>query len=100
MSKRRRTSRPVGETLGGMMVGFDYQIMRSTPPPHELVEKAAPVRGLSGEDGGSIDIILPYPGPPATRTPDAEGARRDGSGGSIADSDHLLARDPDEPGGS
>ena len=48
-----------GETLGGMLAGFDQQIMRTLPPPHELVQKGAPVRGLTGEDGGTITIDLP-----------------------------------------
>ena len=33
-----------GETLGGILAGFDQQIMRTLPPPHELVQKGAPVR--------------------------------------------------------
>ena len=48
---RKRKGRPIGETLGGMIVGFDQQIFRTLPPPHELVLKGAPVRGLTGEDG-------------------------------------------------
>lgn len=61
MAKRqkRRAGRPVGETLGGIMAGFDQQIMRTTPPPHELVQKGAPVRGLSGEGAGDLTITLP-----------------------------------------
>lgn len=69
MAKRqkRRAGRPVGETLGGIMAGFDQQIMRTTPPPHELVQKGAPVRGLSGEGAGDLTITLP---------PAADGAPR------------------------
>jgi regulator of ribonuclease activity A len=58
MTKSRKGGRPVGETLGGILAGFDQQIMRNQPPPHELVHKGAPVRGLSGEDGGEIEITL------------------------------------------
>ncbi len=48
-----------GETLGGILAGFDQQIMRTLPPPHELVQKGAPIRSLTGEDGGTITIGLP-----------------------------------------
>ena len=40
-----------------MLAGFDQQIMRTLPPPHELVQKGAPVRGLSGE-GDDLVIVL------------------------------------------
>lgn len=61
MAKRQkgRAGRPVGETLGGILAGFDQQIMRTTPPPHELVQKGAPIRGLSGEGAGDLTITLP-----------------------------------------
>jgi hypothetical protein len=57
--KPRKKGRPVGETIGGIIVGFDQQIMRTLPPPHELVLKGAPVRGLSADDGGSLEITFP-----------------------------------------
>lgn len=44
-ASRKRKGRPIGETLGGMIAGFDQQIFRTLPPPHELVQKGAPVRG-------------------------------------------------------
>ena len=47
-----------------MLAGFDQQIMRTLPPPHELVQKGAPVRGLSGDDDADLVIVLP--GEPAT----------------------------------
>ena len=59
MSRKRKGGRPIGESLGGILAGFDQQIMRNQPPPHELVHKGAPVRGLSGEDGGDLEIVLP-----------------------------------------
>jgi hypothetical protein len=59
-TRRKRTSgRPIGDTLGGIIVGFDQQIFRTLPPAHELVQKSAPVRGLSGEDGTELTITLP-----------------------------------------
>lgn len=56
MAKRKR---PVGETIGGILVGFDQQVFRTTPPAQELVRKGQPVRGLSGKGGGTLDVIFP-----------------------------------------
>ncbi|HYH92044.1 MAG TPA: hypothetical protein VD763_02705 [Candidatus Saccharimonadales bacterium] len=58
--KRKRPS--LGQTMGGIIVGFDQQIFRTTPPPHELVQKGQPVRGLSGE-GHTLEVIFPDDGP-------------------------------------
>ncbi len=58
MTAKRKKGGLSGETLGGMLVGFDQQIMRTLPPPHELVQKGSPVRGLSG-DGDDLVIVLP-----------------------------------------
>ena len=59
MTSKRRKGRPIGETLGGIIVGFDQQIFRTLPPPHELVQKGAPVRGLTGDDGGTFEVVFP-----------------------------------------
>ena len=61
-----------GESLGGMLAGFDQAVFRTTPPPHELVLKGSPVRGLSGEqgDGDPHALIITLPGP-ADPTDDA-----------------------------
>lgn len=64
MSPKRRKGRPVGETIGGIIVGFDQQIFRTLPPAQELVLKGSPVRGLSGEDGGELEIVFPGDDPP------------------------------------
>ena len=64
-AQRRRKGRPIGQTLGGMIVGFDQQIFRTLPPPHELVQKGAPVRGLTGEDGGDLEVVFPDDAAPA-----------------------------------
>jgi hypothetical protein len=57
--KKRKKRRPVGETIGGIIVGFDQQIFRTLPPPHELILKARPVRGLTGQDGDDLVVIIP-----------------------------------------
>lgn len=56
---RRRGGPPVGETLGGILAGFDQQVLRRQPPAQELVLKGSPVRGLAGDDPGDLVIELP-----------------------------------------
>jgi hypothetical protein len=56
VTKKRR--RPIGETIGGILVGFDQQVFRTLPPPHDLVQKSKPVRGLSGQDDG-LEVVFP-----------------------------------------
>ena len=73
MATRRKGS-TAGHVIGGMVVGFDQLIFRTTPPVHELVAKGQPLRAPSG-DGDSIDVIFP-PEPNAARTDPTE--RRDG----------------------
>jgi hypothetical protein len=70
MSGKRTKGGLGGETLGGMLAGFDQQIMRTLPPPHELVQKGAPVRGLSGEGD---DLVIVLPGDDGTEPPAQDG---------------------------
>lgn len=71
MAKRRKGSTP-GQTIGSILVGFDQQILRSTPPVQELVAKGQPLRAVSG-DGTALDIVFPAdPAPPAPSIPPAE----------------------------
>jgi hypothetical protein len=56
-AKRRRG--PTGQTIGALIAGLDYQVFRTTPPPHELVRKGAPVRGLTGEGGVDLAVVFP-----------------------------------------
>ena len=58
MTRKKKPGRPVGETIGGILVGFDQQVLRNLPPAQELVEKSKPVRGLSGQDGG-LEVVFP-----------------------------------------
>ena len=57
----RKAGRPLGDTIGGILVGFDQQIMRTLPPPHELVVKGSPVRGLAGEGLDDEDLVIELP---------------------------------------
>ena len=56
MTKKRR--RPTGQALGAIIVGFDQQIFRTLPPAQELVAKAKPVRGVSGQAPG-FEVVFP-----------------------------------------
>jgi hypothetical protein len=55
VSKKRR---PTGQTLGAIIVGFDQQIFRTLPPAQELIAKAKPVRGVSGQAPG-FEVVFP-----------------------------------------
>ncbi len=79
---KRRKGRPVGETIGGIIVGFDQQIMRTLPPPHELVLKGAPVRGLTAADGGALEITFPDAPEDVEDTHDVGGGDGDAATGS------------------
>ena len=57
--KRQRKGSGLGPTIGGILVGFDHEILRTTPPPHELVKRGAPVRRVAGQDGSDLLIGLP-----------------------------------------
>ena len=56
MTKKHR--RPVGETIGGILVWFDQQIFRDLPPAQELVQQSRPLRGLVGLGDGR-EIVFP-----------------------------------------
>ncbi len=84
MSKRKRRS--LGQSMGAAIVGFDYQIFRSTKPPPELVEQGKPIAPVPAADGGRISIDLP--GVPNAR------ATPEGSGNPA--SDEVAAADPDD----
>ncbi len=70
MTTPRKKRRPVGETIGGIIVGFDQQIFRTTPPVQELIAKARPVRGVSGQDGSEFEVVFPEDGEPSDEPPD------------------------------
>lgn len=65
MTGKRNKRRPVGETIGGILVGFDQQIFRTTPPVQVLIAKARPVRGVSGRDGSEFEVVFPEDGQPS-----------------------------------
>jgi len=56
VTRKRRT--PSGQTIGSIIVGFDQQIFRTLPPAEELVVKAKPVRGVTGQAPGLV-VVFP-----------------------------------------
>lgn len=60
MSTKKRTSATSALTsvVGGILVGLDEQLLRSTPRIEVLVKRGATVRGLSAE-GGTLLVGLP-----------------------------------------
>jgi hypothetical protein len=66
VTRKRRT--PSGQTIGSIIVGFDQQIFRTLPPAEELVVKAKPVRGVTGQAPGLVVVF------PDDVTVDAAGA--------------------------
>lgn len=49
----------LGPSIGGILVGFDQQVFRTTPPVNELVAKGAPLPGAAAAGGGRLTIGLP-----------------------------------------
>jgi hypothetical protein len=71
--KHRKRKQPLGQSIGGVLFGFEQQIFRNQPPPHELVHHARPDDPVPTGDGGFLTIDLPDdadPGPAAGLTPD------------------------------
>jgi hypothetical protein len=60
MTKPKK-KRPVGQTIGGVLFGFEQQVLRTTPPPQELVHHARPDDPVPAGDGGFVTIVLPDP---------------------------------------
>ena len=55
----RKKRRSVGHTIGGILVGFDEQVFRTTPPVNELVAKGTPLRALAADGGGTLAVGMP-----------------------------------------
>ncbi|MDQ1324508.1 MAG: hypothetical protein QG587_1844, partial [Chloroflexota bacterium] len=41
-SKQPKKKQPLGQSIGGVLFGFEQQVFRNQPPPHELVHHARP----------------------------------------------------------
>jgi hypothetical protein len=55
--KRPRGS--LGQSIGGVLFGFEQAVLRTTPPPQELVHHARPDDPIPSGDGHLIRIGLP-----------------------------------------
>ena len=66
MAKKKVAS--VGQSIGGILVGFDQQIFRTTPPVNELVAKGD---RLAPVGGGTMRVGLPGDPAPSTDEPTA-----------------------------
>jgi len=77
MAKPKK-KQPLGQTIGGVLFGFEQQVLRTMPPPQELVHHARPDDPLPAGDGGFVTIempdvpqVLPLAGEPALDVPAA-----------------------------
>ena len=70
MAKKKGGS--VSQSIGGMIVGFDQQIFRTTPPVNELVAKGNRLAPVAAAGGGTMTVGLPDdPAGPQPTTNDA-----------------------------
>lgn len=58
MTKPKK-KQPLGQTIGGVLFGFEQQVLRTMPPPQELVHHARPDDPLPAGDGGFVTIEMP-----------------------------------------
>ncbi len=58
MAKKQKRPGPAA-VIGGMVAGFDQQVFRTTPPPHELVHHARPDDPVPTKDGGLLIVGIP-----------------------------------------
>lgn len=56
---RRKRKQTAAQTLGGVIVGFEQQVWRTTPRPEELVHHARPDAPVPARDGTLVTIELP-----------------------------------------
>ena len=70
----RKRSQSIGQSIGGVLFGFEQQVWRNVPPPHELVHHARPDDPVPAGDGGFMTLEIPEPLGPATSAP-ADAAR-------------------------
>jgi hypothetical protein len=54
-----KRKRPLGQTIGGVLFGFEQQVLRTSPPPEELVHHARPDDPVPTRGGSLLTIGLP-----------------------------------------
>ena len=68
-----KRKQPLGQSIGGVLFGFEQQVFRNQPPPHELVHHARPDDPVPAGDGTLVTFELPLPATPeADPKPDPE----------------------------
>jgi hypothetical protein len=55
----KKKAASVGQSIGGMIVGFDQQVFRTTPPTNELVAKGDPLAAVAAAGGGTMRVGMP-----------------------------------------
>ena len=68
-----RRKQPLGQTIGGVLFGFEQQVLRTTPPAQELVHHARPDDPVPAGDGSLVTIRLPVDDERASDTERVEG---------------------------
>jgi hypothetical protein len=57
--RRKAPKASLGQTIGGVLFGFEQAVLRTTPPPQELVHHARPDDPVPAADGSLIHVGLP-----------------------------------------
>ncbi len=63
MTKPRK-KQPLGQSIGGILFGFEQQVLRTMPPAQEMVHHARPDAPMPAGDGGLVTIGMPADGEP------------------------------------
>jgi hypothetical protein len=50
----RKTRSSLGTTIGGILAGFDQQVLKAVPPAYELVHHTRPDAPVPTKDGGLV----------------------------------------------
>jgi hypothetical protein len=58
MTKPKK-KQPLGQTIGGVLFGFEQQVLRNQPPPQELVHHARPDAPVPAGNGVLLRIEMP-----------------------------------------
>lgn len=59
MTKQKRKSNGVGQTIGSIVVGFDQAVFRNVPPAEELVLHSRPDDPMPAGDAGEFLVVFP-----------------------------------------
>lgn len=84
---RKRWKQPAAQTIGGIMFGFEQQVLRTSPPPQELVHHARPDDPVPAADGTLMSIRMPALVDRAAPDTDADDERNTEDGPSTSDAE-------------